>query len=53
MCFLHNYHSRYESELSREGELDGEAEVVGGGGIARRGEQRGVGLGVVVGREGE
>ena len=26
---------------------------MGGGGIARRGEQRGVGLGVEVGREGE
>ena len=26
---------------------------MGGGGIARRGEQRGVGLGIVVGGEGE
>ena len=39
--------------LSCQGELDGETEVVGGGRIARRGEQRGVGLGVVVGGEGE
>ena len=35
--------------LSREGELHGEAEVVGGGGIAVAGEQRGVGLALVVG----
>ena len=39
--------------LSRQRELHGESEVAGGGGIAAGGEQRGVGLALIVERHGE
>ena len=37
--------------LSCQRELHREAEIVGGGGVSRRGEQRGIGLLIIVGRQ--
>ena len=48
---LHRQNALYCVILSRQGEFDGKAEIVGRSGVARRGKQRCICLTIIVGRE--